>query len=201
LGIGEYSDEIQLMATDAPSAPSITFVEETRTLNSVELLFTKPAEDGGSRITGYQLWRDEGIRGSPFEMIYDGTDAPELLRFNATDLVTSFTYTFKLYAMNKIFVSQTWAEIEIKIGLPPSKPYQPEYLFERYSSGNISIGWSAPDTDNGWPIISYSVWVDDGAGNWPASAVVVIAATFDDLRYLTYEVTGLTDGATYGFKV
>jgi hypothetical protein len=111
------------MATDAPSSPYITFVEETRTLESVELLFTKPDTDGGSRITSYQLYRDEGILGSPFEMIYDGTDRPELLIFNATSLVPSFTYTFKLYTMNTIFVSEDWAEIEIEIGLPPSKPY------------------------------------------------------------------------------
>jgi hypothetical protein len=111
------------MATDVPSSPYITFFEDTRTLKSVELLFTKSDTDGGSRITGYQLSRDEGILGSPFEIIYDGTDRPEILLFNATSLVTSFTYTFKLYTMNTIFVSEEWAEIEILIGLPPSKPY------------------------------------------------------------------------------
>jgi hypothetical protein len=189
------------MATDVPSTPYITFVEETRTLESVELLFTKPDTDGGSRITGYQLWRDEGILGSPFEMIFDGTDRPELLLFNATSLVTSFTYTFKLYTMNTIFESEEWAEVEILIGLAPSKPYQPEYLYEEYTSGSITIGWYAPDTENGWPILTYQIWVDDGAGNWPVTPIDALAGSFDSLDYLIYEMTSLTDSETYGFKI
>lgn len=73
--------------------------------------------------------------------------------------------------MNKIFVSETSAQIEVKIGLPPSKPYQPEYLYQEYTGGSITIGWYAPDTANGWPILSYEIWVDDGAGNWPVTPI------------------------------
>jgi hypothetical protein len=103
LGVGEWSDEIQLMATNAPLVPSIADEYLTRSLTSVWLQFTKPTDDGGSPISGYVLWRDQGITGSPFEVIHDGTDRPELLRFQAEGLQTSLTYTFKLYSMNVIF--------------------------------------------------------------------------------------------------
>jgi hypothetical protein len=113
------------MATDAPSEPFLALIEESRKLTSIELQFTKPISNGGSPITGYQLWRDEGIKGSPFELIYNGTDRPEMLSTTVTGLTTSFTYTFKLFSMNKIFLSETSADIEVKIGLVPNKPGQP----------------------------------------------------------------------------
>lgn len=120
LGTGPYSDELQLMATDAPQAPSISYREETRTLTSVTIDLSKPVLDGGSPISGYQLYRDQGISGSPFQMIYDGTDRPELLSVVAEGLQTSLTYTFKAYSMNKIFVSDLHGELVIKIGMVPS---------------------------------------------------------------------------------
>lgn len=66
LGIGPYSDEIQLMATDAPLVPVLLDKFSSRTLTSIDLEFQAPADDGGSPITGYQLFRDQGITGSPF---------------------------------------------------------------------------------------------------------------------------------------
>jgi hypothetical protein len=113
------------MATNAPSEPFIATIEASRKLTSIDLQFTKPISNGGSLISGYQLWRDEGIKGSPFELIYNGTDRPEILSITASGLITSFTYTFKLFSMNKIFLSETSADLEVKIGLVPSKPGQP----------------------------------------------------------------------------
>ena len=68
-----YSDEIQLMATDPPAAPTMTLYPDSRTIDSVGLYFVPDADTGGSRITGYKLWRDEGLSGSPFTLIYDGS--------------------------------------------------------------------------------------------------------------------------------
>lgn len=77
LGIGEYSSEIQLMAADAPLAPTLDTNEDLRTLTSIGLTFTPNVDDGGSSIIGYELWRDEGIAGSPYSMLYNGTGKPE----------------------------------------------------------------------------------------------------------------------------
>lgn len=99
------------MATDAPLVPVLIDKFSSRTLTSIDLEFEAPADDGGSPITGYQLWRDQGISGSPFEMIYDGTGKPEMLIFSARELITSLTYTFKLFSMNKIFLSETYASL------------------------------------------------------------------------------------------
>jgi hypothetical protein len=41
------------MATDVPSAPTLFADQDSRTLNSIQLYFTAPIDNGGSVITGY----------------------------------------------------------------------------------------------------------------------------------------------------
>jgi titin len=136
---------------------------------------------------------DEGVFGSPFELLYDGTNRPELLTVNLTDLMTSLTYTFKLFAHNAIYQSLESSDIIVKIGLPPGQPSQPFDLYQEYTGSSITVGWEAPLSDGGWPITSYLIWVDDGAGNWPTDPISVTS--------LTFKKVGLTDSLTYGFYV
>lgn len=53
LGVGPYSQEIQLMATNAPLAPTMIAKDSSRTLTSIDLEFFAPSSNGGSPITGY----------------------------------------------------------------------------------------------------------------------------------------------------
>jgi hypothetical protein len=97
LGTGlTISDEIRLVATDAPGTPTMAVVETSRTLTSVLLSFGEPATDGGAPIIGYHLYRDQGISGSPLSLIYNGTSAPEIIEFEAADLITALSYRFEL---------------------------------------------------------------------------------------------------------
>lgn len=134
-------------------------------------------------------------------MIYNGDGRPEMLIYSVGGLITSLTYTFKLYSMNKIFTSEAYASLVIQIGVVPSKPGQPDYLYDEFVSGSITIGWLPPSEEGGWPINSYLIWVDDGNDNWPTDPIEASVETFADLDYLTYLVTGLTDSLVYGFKI
>jgi len=93
------------MAADAPLAPTLAADELSRTLTSIALDFSPDADDGGSSIIGYELWKDEGIAGSPYSMIYNGTGKPEQISFIASGLTTGLTYRFKLYSRNAIYKS------------------------------------------------------------------------------------------------
>jgi hypothetical protein len=104
LGTGlTISDEIRLVATDAPGTPSMTVIETSRSLTSLILSFAEPTTDGGAPIIGYNLYRDQGIAGSPLSLIYNGTSSPEIIEYEVTDLITALTYSFELQAVNKIF--------------------------------------------------------------------------------------------------
>lgn len=82
------------MATDPPLSPILTVDTTSRTLTSIGLEFAPDTNNGGSPIIGYLLYRDEGVTGSPLSLIYNGTGKPEIIYYNATNLVTGLTYTF-----------------------------------------------------------------------------------------------------------
>ena len=46
------------MATNAPETPTLTPDYNSRTLTSINLLFTPNVDNGGSSIVGYELWAD-----------------------------------------------------------------------------------------------------------------------------------------------
>lgn len=115
------------MATNAPLAPYLSTNDALRTIDSVTLKFTPNANNGGSPITGYELHRDEGLAGSPYSVIYNGASKPGLIDYVDKRLQTSLTYAYRLYSMNSIFKSATYAELTLKIGLPPSAPGKPTF--------------------------------------------------------------------------
>lgn len=93
------------MAANAPAIPTLTTDDALRTIDSLTLQFIPNLNDGGSSIKGYKLWRDEGLSGSPFNLIYDGTNRPGMINYVDKGLQTSLTYMYRLYSMNTIFES------------------------------------------------------------------------------------------------
>ena len=92
--------------------------------------------------------------------------------------------------MNAIFESSTYGEIVLKIGLPPSTPGKPVSVTASYVDQTIDLTWFKPETNGGWPILTFEIWVDDGAGAWPVSPIS-LDATAMDLDNLSYQVTAL----------
>ena len=103
LGVGPYSAPALLLAADAPVAPVLSEIDSERTLSSVFLQFTPDANDGGSSIIGYVLYGNQGIAGSPFSLIYNGTGRPEVIFYNVTNLTTGLTYQFYIQSENLAF--------------------------------------------------------------------------------------------------
>ena len=87
--------------------------------------------------------------------------------------------------MNAIFESSTYGEIILKIGLTPSKPSKPVSTEADFSAGTIELIWEKPETNGGWSILTFEIWIDDGAGTWPDDPISLDIATLDldDLHY------------------
>ena len=63
-GAGEWSESAGVTtAANVPSAPSALYAVEAG--SNVQLNWTAPLSDGGSPITGYRVWRSDGIAWSP----------------------------------------------------------------------------------------------------------------------------------------
>lgn len=131
--MGPYSIGTVLMAVDPPLAPSIVINQLSRTVTSIALNFVPNANTGGSLITGYLLYSDQGIAGSPFTLLFNGTAAPEIIFYNVTGLMTGHTYNFQLYSMNIIYPSATFGTSQVLIGTIPDAPLQPTYISSSYA--------------------------------------------------------------------
>lgn len=202
LGTGlTISDEIRLVATDAPGTPTVATIETSRTLTSIILSFGEPATDGGAPIIGYHLYRDQGPAGSPMTLIYNGTAAPEIIQFEVTELITALAYSFELYAVNKIFQSDTPATIEVLIGTLPAPPQLVRRVIidaVDFVDGELTIEWDYPSHTGGVDLTSYEVWIDDGNGDWSSSVAPLATPGPEDLSLL---IDGLTTGVTYGLRM
>jgi hypothetical protein len=197
LGTGVYSREIRLVATDRPGTPTLTHIESLRTLTGVTLRF-RAGTSGGASIIGFHLYKDEGIAGSPFSLIYNGTSKPEILEHTVSGLQTALTYRYKLYAQNKIFLSAIPAELAILTGSLPDRPRLIRRVATTFTSGQMTIEWDEPSHVGGVKLLSYEVWVDDGAGDFSGiSAPQETPAAADSQVALT----GLVDGRVYGIKM
>ncbi len=196
LGKGDYATDISLLAADAPDAPSMSLV--SRKENSLYLKFSPGASNGGSDITGYQLYRDEGISGSPYTLIANVSS--EQILYNATSLVSGRDYTFNLYASNAAHLSTVTTQSWI-VGSAPGKANDPKlYSSSRGTvggtTGTITIQWEALEVDSSLLITDYLLYIDNqGDGNYGT------AVTHTDLTNLQYQFTGLADGAQYGIKI
>jgi fibronectin type 3 domain-containing protein len=62
------------------------------------LMWGNPIEDGGSEITGYNIYRKDLFFNFTLIATVDGTT----FTYNDTDIVNGFTYEYRIYAMNEV---------------------------------------------------------------------------------------------------
>jgi hypothetical protein len=94
-------------------------------MTSILLWFSPNSDNGGSALIGYLLYADQGVAGSPSTLLYNGTGRPEIITYNATNLVTGLSYTFTLYQLNAIYASTTGSSLTVLIGTVPGAPPMP----------------------------------------------------------------------------
>ena len=198
LGTGGWSDEIRLVAADAPGQPTLTLLEATRSLEGFRLSFGRPASDGGSPLIGYLLYHDEGIAGSPFTLAFNGSSQPELAGFTVTGLRTALTYRFELYALNRVYRSAMPASLDLLVGTLPDRPLRIRRAEAAFVPGQIAIEWTAPGHTGGVDLVGYLVWLDDGAGDFSASLAPAASPAAGASGTV---LSGLTTGLTYGVRM
>jgi hypothetical protein len=132
-------------------------------------------------------------------LAYNGTGLPQIISFNVTNLTTGHYYNFKLYSMNTIFLSSTYATTQVLIATVPGRPAKPEFVAASIDLLTITISWKEPSYIGGIPIFNYKLWIDNGAGTW-STTPVTYTPSVPGSSY-TYTFTGLTASGNYQFKV
>lgn len=95
-GTGPLSNELSSTEADAPGAP--TSLSVTAGALETDLTWVAPVSDGGSAITGYEIWRSITTN---TETLHDTVGV--VLAYNDTDNVLALThYYYKVKAVNAI---------------------------------------------------------------------------------------------------
>ena len=165
-------------SASVPSAPS--GVVATADVRSATVTWTAPTSSGGSVISGYTVFISPPTASAVITVT--GTTAA------VTGLANGTAYTFSVTASNATgpgAVSSPSAPVTT-----PDVPGAPTSPVAVAGDQQVSLSWTAPASNGGRPITSYTVVVSP-----PAPSVVF------NLTGTTATVTGLSNGTAYTFQV
>jgi hypothetical protein len=172
----------------APDAP--TAVSATAGNSSAQVSWTAPANDGGSPITSYTV---TPFIGATAQTPVTVTGNPPATSTTVNDLSNGTAYTFTVTATNTIGTGA--ASTPSNSVTPVGSPGAPTSVNATAGDASAQVNWTAPVSDGGSPINSYTVTPFIGttaqspvtvSGNPPATSTTV---------------NGLTNGTAYTFKV
>jgi titin len=150
------------------------------------VIWTVPADNGGTSITGYVVKPFRGSNGEP-AISYDSTATAQLVE----GLPVGRTYQFQVFAKNALGQSEpSQKTAPITIG-SPGQPQNAKAA--RVSSGTLRVTFSAP-ANNGAGITSYTSRCDSSDGGASGTQTKVLTPQ-DSTPQVT--VSGLTAGKTY----
>jgi fibronectin type 3 domain-containing protein len=166
----------------APSAPVLTGA--TGGTSSITLAWSTPA-DGGSAITGYQVWRGT-LSGGETQLTTLG------VQNGYVDGAVSFaqTYWYQVVAVNAIGPSPKSNELSAKLIATPSAPT----LLAAASDGAAILSWTEPTNDGGSTITGYRIYRKVGTG----SEAFLSSTAGTETAYVD---GGLTNGTEYTYRV
>ena len=118
---------------------------------------------------GYILsYRDEGLGYDEFSVIYDGRGYPNVLKYTAAaGLETGRTYSFVVQALNFNGPGPQSTPVEYTLCTAPTQLGPP--ILAAVTRTSMRLSWSPPESDGGCRVLSYALFLDDGAGGALAS--------------------------------
>lgn len=174
-----------------PVSPSISLITD----NTMTLTWLPPTSDGGSPLTGYKLHTDDGTGGVVTTLYQQG--AANVLSAATIGLTPGTVYQWTITAINAIGDSLPSAISSATTTTTPQVPDQPSPVtYSGVTSTDFDIFWTAPF--DGWsPILSYDLFIDDGAGGPVTTPLGSVAYSPPQ----SFFVSGKTPSTTYKIEV
>ena len=137
VGDSDLSSEVVIRAAATPDAPDKP-TKNSSALTSITIDWNIPAYDGGSAITDYSVYMDDGLGGGVFTL-QGSTGDPAVRTFQVTSLVNSREYNFKVSAHNQVGEGSQSDPEPILAATVPEAPAEP--ITSVQSSSAITISW------------------------------------------------------------
>ncbi len=190
-GVSPQSNEASATPqATVPAAPSRLVASGGN--GSVVLSWAVPATDGGSPITGYDVYRGTSPGGESATPLASNVVTNG---FTDTSAVNGTTYYYTVAAVNAVGLSPQSSEASATPSQPAAVPSAPQGLAATGANGTVKLSWSAPASNGGAAVTGYDVYRGTSAGGESATPVAtnVTGTSFTD--------TGLVNGTTYYYTV
>src|SRR5579872_4750357 len=188
--------EVKASGTGTVTVPgSPTGLTATAGNSQVLLSWNAPSSNGGSAITGYNIYRGVISGGEGTTPV--ATVSGSTLSYTDTGLTNGVTYYYKVTAVNSIGESAQSNEASASPTSTSTAPGSPTSLTANsVSSSQINLSWTAPANNVGSAITGYKIErsTDDGT-TW--STIVSNTSSTST----TYSDSGLTASTTYTYRV
>ena len=153
--IGGHTDTVfagALPATTVPGAP--TGLGATPGNTTATLSWTAPSSNGGSTITGYDVYEGTTPGGESTTPV-NGTTLIGATSYTVTGLTNGTNYYYKVSAVNGVGESAKSAEM---FATPATTPGAPQSLTARQAtSRGVTLSWAAPASNGGAAITGYKL--------------------------------------------
>jgi hypothetical protein len=187
--------------TGAPSSPTVPSAPQNLTATAgnaaVSLSWQPPASNGGSTITGYDVYEGTSSKGE------SSTPVNSSLITGTSDTVTGLTngtpYFFTVEAVNGVGNSLPSNEVSATPSAPSTAtvPGAPQHLTAAPSSTKgVALAWNAPASNGGASITGYTLYRSTNSGRETAYATVSCTA-----KTCTYNDSGTRSRTIYYYTV
>ena len=192
VGWSDYSETLFVLCATVPDAPDSVYLIAA-TDSSIYLGFHESLFNGGSEITAYELWMDDGF-GSEFVQVtgYIDDSASHTI---SSGLVSGRIYTFKYRSQNSVGYSDFSVEKRYAVSVPPEKPNTPTKDMAKSTMTSIYVLWSEQPA-TAVPILGYKLYISAGTDEYE-----LIYSNDQNPLIREFNVTGLVTGQIYQFKV
>ncbi len=191
LGYGTYSAVVSGTPRRVPGQPtsSPNNVAASTTATVIYISYDIVHDNGGSAITYYNVYMDDGLGGSYSAAVNNGL----LLTYStsALTLTSGRTYRFKYSGVNSVGEGAASAEVSILAATVPGVPASlARVVNSSINAGDVVISWSSPTNTGGVAITGYRIYLQG-----------VIYADGISPAITTASITQLTVGSSYTISV
>jgi titin len=183
LGESLPSNERSASPATLPGAPTLS--SATAADGSVALVWSAPASNGGSAVTGYDVYR--GTAAGSETLL---TNLGPVTSFTDTTALDGTTYWYVVSAVNTVGEGVRSGELS---ATPAGVPGAPVLGAPVAANGTVSLSWTAPASSGGAPVTGYRVYRGTTSGAETLLTTLGTVTTWTD--------TSVVNGATYWYEV
>jgi predicted phage tail protein len=165
---------------------------------SATLTWVAPEQNGGTAITGYNVYKGTASGGESATPVNKAPLAATLRGYTATGLSNNKKYYFTIEAIDATGKSAASNEASTTPTTAHTAPGAPKTLAAVAAAGSAGLTWVAPASTGGSAITGYNVYVGSLSSGESATPVnsTPLASTAHG-----YTVTGLSNASRYYFTV